>query len=1094
MLGENIKILMIEGYPGQGQRIAVTLERLGYSRVTVAQSAQAAVEAAKSGVHNIALIYPKLIGATDGFTAADRLLQECSLPAIFLSAAGDEAFLDQIGLYAGYAWLREPVDGFSLHATIQLALKRHGAAQELKAGRDRYKHLWDEFAHNFGPKSDKRLDAFEQLIESHLIMQAVVDAAPGIVLVLDSLGNIHAANRAAAKELGAPLSAVVGSNIAAHLSERMTAESIKAVRDVSRQGHARVVERRHQGRLIRFTLFPVRDAKTKGGLVGVLSTDITSHRQTELALQESLKSEKLLADLAAGFFKYEPRDFSRALESGLEALRKYLGASRASLIQQDEENSHFVSSHVAVIGSLPGLLGADVSQRYPWFIERMAQGSPLVLADLPGGLPPEAASLSSAVWQAGLKSHLGMPLFAAGKFLGALGFDFHGKKARWPKDITQRLGPAANIFAAALARQKAEKLSRKCKRRLELATQAGNVGIWEVHGPSRTLRFNDEWFRMLGYEPGELPQTYDTWANLLHPDDRDETLKPADLMMAGKLEKCQVLFRMRAKDGSWRWILSAGKIMERDGQGNPIWLLGSHLEMTAPKQAGQPLMGHRDLLQERVAEKTTELEARIKELNCLYGIASLISRHQEIGTGTSNLLMAVCRLLSAFLSEHHEVWVKVCYDEIEYYAAKSKPGGIPLLQASLNVWGRPVGYIRIGYDPDQGGPLKQLRRERVEPLVQEIAARVSVFLEARVAEAALAASEKRCRNVVENAPYGVLVVEDGLVDHVNQAGIDLLGAKGLHEITGRAITDFMPWYYRKTGQLTESSATKAGKGLPITKIKRLDQVLIDAEIAIRPLKFQGVTEIAITPLNYQGVSPAQTNFHYSSEIKAVEARLREHQKQLRALAAKLSQAEEQERRRIASELHDKVCQSLALAAIRVKQYDQKQPSPEHKDILQHVLDLIMDSLADTRTLLMEISPPILYDLGLGAALELLAETISDDYGLTVVLDAPKDEIPIPEAQRAMLYHCARELIINAAKHAKADRVEVGLEQGKEGTTICVRDQGNGMELDHGMPKRRPKDSFGLINIAERIKHFGGTMKIESEPMKGAEVVITLPCA
>jgi PAS domain S-box-containing protein len=1076
------RILIIEDQPGQGSRIAATLERLGYSSVTLAPSEQGALKAAKGVVYDIALIFSNLTGARDGFAFADCLLQECSLPAIFLSAAGDKLPLEQIGRYAGYACLREPVDGFSLHATIQLTLKRHGAFQKLKAGSDRYKYLWDKFINNFGSKNDQLIDAFEQLIESHIIMQTVVDAAPGILMVLDSQGNIHAANRTAAKELRVPLSDVVGSNISAYLSERMTAKSIEMLREVSQQRQIKKTERRHQGRVFRFTLFPVCDAKTRDGLVGVFSTDLTSQRQTEVALQERLRLETLLAELSAGFVKYEPRDFNRVLESGLEALRKYLGASRASLVQQDEEDNRYVLSHVAVGGSLPGMRGTDVSPKYPWFMERMAQGSPLVLANLPGDLPPEAASLSSAVLQAGLKSHLGVPLFAAGKFIGALGFDFYGKRARWPRDITQRIGPAANIFAAALARQKAEQLSQISKRRLELATQAGNVGIWDLHVPSCTPRFNDEWFRMLGYEPGELPQIYDTWVNLLHPDDRDETLKLADLMMAGKLERYKIQFRMRAKDGSWRWILSTGKIMERDALGNPIWFLGTHLEITAQKQAEQSLKEHRDLLQERVAEKTTELEARIKELNYLYGVASLISCHQEIET--SDLVMAVCRLLSDSLSEHQGVWVKACYDGNEYYAAEPKPGGIPLLQASLNVWDRPVGSIQIGHDMAQGGPVNHLDLKSVEPLVKEIAARVSVFLEARTAEVALAASEERYRNLVENSPYGVFVVVDGLIDFVNQAGIDLLGAKGLHEVTGRAITDFLPWYYCKIGLLMESFATEAGEGLPLTaqKIKRLDNVLIDAEIAISPLKFQGVSAV-------------QAIIHDISERRAAEERLLEHQRQLRALAAKLSQAEEQERRRIARDLHDKVCQSLALAAIRVKQYDQKQPSPEHKDILRDVLDLIMDSLADTRTLLMEISPPILYDLGLGAALELLAETISDDYGLTVVLDAPKDEIPIPEAQRAVLYQCTRELIINAAKHAKTDRVEVRLEQGMgEETTICVRDRGNGMELDFGMPKKRPKDSFGLINIAERIKHLGGTMKIESEPMKGAEVVITLTYA
>ena len=88
---------------------------------------------------------------------------------------------------------------------------------------------------------------------------------------------------------------------------------------------------------------------------------------------------------------------------------------------------------------------------------------------------------------------------------------------------------------------------------------------------------------MLGYEPYEMPPVYETWSTLLHPDDRDIT----EQKIREHVEKCEAFeeeFRLRTKSGEWRWILGRGKVVEIDGLGQPVRMLGTHVDITERKQ------------------------------------------------------------------------------------------------------------------------------------------------------------------------------------------------------------------------------------------------------------------------------------------------------------------------------------------------------------------------------------------------------------------------------------------------------------------------------------------------------------------------------
>ncbi len=132
-------------------------------------------------------------------------------------------------------------------------------------------------------------------------------------------------------------------------------------------------------------------------------------------------------------------------------------------------------------------------------------------------------------------------------------------------------------------RKAAQEAIRKNEQRLRLVLEANSEGVWDWNIPSKHAVFSPNYTRMLGYEPDEFAKDYDGWRVLVHPDDIGRVDKAHHEHLYGGKEFC-VELRMRHKSGDWRWILSRGMVVERDAQGRPIRMIGTHLEITEDKR------------------------------------------------------------------------------------------------------------------------------------------------------------------------------------------------------------------------------------------------------------------------------------------------------------------------------------------------------------------------------------------------------------------------------------------------------------------------------------------------------------------------------
>jgi len=217
--------------------------------------------------------------------------------------------------------------------------------------------------------------------------------------------------------------------------------------------------------------------------------------------------------------------------------------------------------------------------------------------------------------------------------------------------------------------------------------------------------------------------------------------------------------------------------------------------------------------------------------------------------------------------------------------------------------------------------------------------------------------------------------------------------------------------------------------------------------------------------------------------------LQESRAQLRSLANALSLAEENERRQLATELHDEIGQNLALAKIKLEDACCARRSVGRAQSVREVNALMDQIIEEVRSLTFQICPPLLYQVGFAAAVEWLAEHFQDKHRLRVVVNNANSPQTLGDQLRSTLYHVVRELLLNVVKHAHAETVSISLGGDPDTMEIVVADSGSGFEVPASPPKTC---GFGLFNIGQRLRHLGGTLQIESRPGAGTRVTLTVP--
>ncbi|WP_129127385.1 sensor histidine kinase [Geomonas oryzae] len=274
-----------------------------------------------------------------------------------------------------------------------------------------------------------------------------------------------------------------------------------------------------------------------------------------------------------------------------------------------------------------------------------------------------------------------------------------------------------------------------------------------------------------------------------------------------------------------------------------------------------------------------------------------------------------------------------------------------------------------------------------------------------------------------------------------------------------------------------------GVVLDITERKAAEEMMVGARRQLEEEVQQRTAKLQLT------------NKHLLQEIKIrkkVEVELLKQQQKLQDMALDLAMAEERERDRIASELHDQVGQRLILAKIKLDALASNVPTGECETEAEGIGGLIEQTLQDIRSLTFQLRPPLLASAGLEAALRWLGEELYADFGLQVEFSDDGKEKTLRYEIRSTVFQAVRELMLNVAKHAGTMQCRVAILRSNDFLVVQVDDDGVGLNGDAAAKGATREGGFGLLNVRQKIEHLGGAFSIVGKAAGGTLATVTVP--
>jgi len=254
----------------------------------------------------------------------------------------------------------------------------------------------------------------------------------------------------------------------------------------------------------------------------------------------------------------------------------------------------------------------------------------------------------------------------------------------------------------------------------------------------------------------------------------------------------------------------------------------------------------------------------------------------------------------------------------------------------------------------------------------------------------------------------------------------------------------------------------------------------------QPIRMVGLLQ-DITPRRQAEEALRQLTAELEQRVVLRTEELLESEGRLRALSRELNLAEQRERRRLATDLHDYLAQLLVLGRIKLAQAKRGELPEPGMTLINETETVLTQALAYTRSLVGQLCPPVLKEFGLVVALKWLAEQMQQ-HRLTVTIHAEGDRLPLAEDQAVLLFQSARELLMNIVKHAGTEWATVTVSRLDGVLRVVIEDKGAG--FDEGVAPRTSQ--FGLFSIKERMQALGGRFIILSEPGKGTTATLALP--
>lgn len=642
-----------------------------------------------------------------------------------------------------------------------------------------------------------------------------------------------------------------------------------------------------------------------------------------------------------------------------------------------------------------------------------------------------------------------------------------------------------NITAA----KKNEQALAESENRFRSTFENAAVGISHVDLSGQWIRVNQRLCDIVGYSEEELLSGM-TFQEITHPEDLAKDLAYIEKLSRGEIANYQMEKRYFHKNGQVVWI-NLTVSLERDETDQPVYFIAIIEDITERKEAEQALGEAR----RQQAELLSLLESSLT--NAPIGFAFFDREHRF--TRINETLAQINDLpVEEHLGRSLREILPASADRFD-----------PLIDHVFETH-RPLQNIELASgtqaDPDSKFhwliSLYPVMDQNQDPIYVGVV--VVNITDRKQAEEALRRSEERFRVMAETLPTILFTCQpDGALDYINRR---------FTEYTGLAPEEAMGGHWKAVlhPQDVESYWRDWQQALP-------GGTAIENEFRIRTVDgsyrwFVGQAHPIYTPegtiARWVGTCTDIHDQKMAEEAlrrneqqlrsfnETLEERVQQRTRQVRELASALTLAEQRERRRVSQILHDHVQQMLYGVQMRahlLKLDSQQQKGEAVQEHIRVMNQLVDQAIRSTRSLSVELSPPVLKNEGLAAAFDWLARNMSEIHGLTVQTHLVDDYQPASEDLRVLVFQVTRELLFNVVKHANTNVARLEMQEKGPNLVVRVIDHGDGFNLQEVENKeRQPEGGFGLYSIQERLALFGGHLIIESSPSQGTTASVVVP--
>lgn len=753
-------------------------------------------------------------------------------------------------------------------------------------------------------------------------------------------------------------------------------------------------------------------------------------------------------------------------------------------------------------------------------------------------------------------------------------------------------------------RQAAADPLQTARERLEIAVEGAGLGTWDWDILTGETIFNARWAEILGYELHEIEPHFNSWGNLLHPDDSSRVLTAVEEHLRGSKSVFQCEYRLRHRDGRWIWILAHGRVYARGEAGLPIRAAGIHKDITERKEAEEALLQSRETYKHTV-ELTTQIPWTARPDGSIIGIDPAWEIYTGLPTQaalSSDWLDAIHpddqqRMFARWMhsvntGEPYRVANRLRRRDGEYRHCESRAQPqrneageivrwygttedihdrtvaeqllrssearrvLALEGAQLATWDwnlrtdevirdtpwfnmlglpeevtvRPADFWSERIHPEDLKAMSQLWNTHCQDETKPFRAEYRIrhesgewrwilthgrvvdrddkgpsracginldITERRGFEDALAdrlkeeeerkrerEERERLQTILENLNEGVIIVApNGRLLLMNGAAQEMFGIEIARRDSIRYEDLFRSFNAKDTQgrdlSPSERPIARAAHGEAFSNLETIFQNRGDGREWIGTCSSTPVrsnsAELLLGVLTLRDITADR---RAAEEVRRTNLALHE-------LSAQLLRLQDDERKRIARELHDGTVQSLSAALINLTLLSD---SPEVRQLdfesrlVSKCLTLTHQSVTELRTMSYLLHPPVLDELGLVPALRSWIDGFSDRTSIPVGTHMPEDVARLAPEVETTLFRITQEALGNVHRHAESSTAGVRLEITDGTIRLEITDDGKGFDesvLRQGAVNRRY--GVGLLGMRERARQLGGLLQVDSRP-------------